>query len=602
MLIIVYIPFWEQQDELQLFFSSLQKICSQFPQHTISVIYDGCTVPIHHPTDIPFAEHPKFEGLICALREAHYKAKRYCIIRQGVLPTMSEWSAILDQQADACFVQDGCADDGLLVMNQEAYSELLSVETRLCSLGYGMAAHARWYQKQKTCSTIEIQSYALQKPTQHRIHITSNVLCSWLTHGNYTILSEFTPPSWYQPTRETITIIIPIWNNLPLTQRCVASIFKSTLYPFTLVLVDNASTEPVGEWAENLCQQHPHVHYIRNEVNEGFPYGCNIGMQYAHNSHVVLLNNDTIVTPYWLSILVAGLNNPTVGLVSGMSCHIGLTEQDIRPVPYLTHKELFSFAWHTNRHQHGEFTHTTLIVFLFVLIHKDLISRIGGLDPIFSFGNCEDSDYCFRANRAGYQSMIMHDVFIDHVGSASFRNQSFSYSQLIAQNTTYARSKNIPSPKEHLFLHTPVDERWALQRPFDEQWDVIPLTMKECMGKVIPLYSPFSPETAILAFPNVSYPWAEELDSLLKTHWNIILRIDPPTESFQEEVAHRISTLSPAEQSRIFLETTRLPTTQRASIYALATHYAPLKRFDAFMFARELNALAIPLTKYEQKS
>ncbi|NIV34016.1 MAG: glycosyltransferase, partial [Anaerolineae bacterium] len=47
------------------------------------------------------------------------------------------------------------------------------------------------------------------------------------------------------------------------------------------------------------------MHLIRNNDNLGFSAGNNVGLQRASGKVLVLLNQDTVVQPGWLSALVA---------------------------------------------------------------------------------------------------------------------------------------------------------------------------------------------------------------------------------------------------------------------------------------------------------
>ena len=121
-----------------------------------------------------------------------------------------------------------------------------------------------------------------------------------------------------------------------------------------------------------------------------------------------------------------------------MSYNIGLADQCIEAPSYQNPKELVWFAQQRCTTHHGHQTQTTLVVFLLVLIRGALKDKVGGLDPIFSFGNCEDSDYCFRAYRAGFKALIMRDVYIDHVGSASFQKQ------LLPMSNSFIKTSSMP--------------------------------------------------------------------------------------------------------------------------------------------------------------
>ena len=62
-----------------------------------------------------------------------------------------------------------------------------------------------------------------------------------------------------------------------------------------------------------------------------------------------------------------------------------------------------------------------------LLVRRDVVERLGGLDEIFGQGNYEDTDYCLRAFLAGYRSVVAQDCFIHHVGSASFDAAGVDY-------------------------------------------------------------------------------------------------------------------------------------------------------------------------------
>ena len=582
---VLYIPFWESIDSLSQHMAYYEDLGEAF---LISVIFDGGS-PI--PTSLPVTHNPTPKGLVQSLREHSISSHNVTILRQGVYPTSQEHAHALQQiqQSDVVYVGEEYADDGFVMMNSNGYRVFLRSEPRLYSIGYGVSAHALWEKHGLSCARVSIAKHEIQEPDAHRKQICSNILRAWLAAKQIYFFKHRSRPSWYTPISDKISIVIPVWNNLHLVQQCVQSILKCTLHPFEIVLVDNASHEPICAWAEPMSAKHSNITYVRNSINHGFPQGCNIGIKHATGEHILLLNSDTVVTPYWLSMLVAGLRDDSVGLVSGISCNIGLDDQCIKKPSYRNHKELVRFAQEQNTTHHGHQTHTTLVVFLLVLIRGALKDKIGGLDPIFSFGNCEDSDYCFRAYRAGFKAQIMRDVYIDHVGSASFQKQSFSYEQLIHQNIQYAVGKNIPQELHEQYRGATIDERWATLRPFDEQWDVLPFSMEDFTKKSMPLSSPFAKKDTVLMFPHPSSSWLSTLQKILReSQYSVILRIDPPTASYVEDVQHQCAHLLQEERQRVYLETSPLPTHYRKSIYDLAEYYVRPTRFDAFHFLREI--------------
>lgn len=115
-------------------------------------------------------------------------------------------------------------------------------------------------------------------------------------------------------------IIILTFNNFKYTKDCIESIRHYTQKgTYELIVVDNNSADETREW---LLGQ-PDILLKLNDQNEGFPKGCNIGIGMAQpDSDILLLNNDTIVTPNWLENLRTCLySNDQIGAVGAVSNH-----------------------------------------------------------------------------------------------------------------------------------------------------------------------------------------------------------------------------------------------------------------------------------------
>lgn len=99
-----------------------------------------------------------------------------------------------------------------------------------------------------------------------------------------------------------VDLIIPTYNGSQLLRTCLHSLTASTLSDFHLTVFDDASTEPVEAVTKSVF---PDAAVIRSEVNIGLSQGFNLAIESGIAEFVVLLNNDTEVTPTWLAELVA---------------------------------------------------------------------------------------------------------------------------------------------------------------------------------------------------------------------------------------------------------------------------------------------------------
>src|SRR5262249_11893327 len=139
------------------------------------------------------------------------------------------------------------------------------------------------------------------------------------------------------------SIIVVTFNNFALNLLCLESIIRNTEYPnYEVVVVDNNSTDGTQAYLRHLAAQHPNIHVILNSQNEGFPRANNRGIERSSGEYIILLNNDTIVPPGWLSRLIRHLKDPSIGMVGPVTNFVG-NEAKIE-VPYETLGQMEMFA------------------------------------------------------------------------------------------------------------------------------------------------------------------------------------------------------------------------------------------------------------------
>ncbi|WP_213509735.1 glycosyltransferase [Paenibacillus macerans] len=236
---------------------------------------------------------------------------------------------------------------------------------------------------------------------------------------------------------KTLTsIIILTYNQLEYTKQCIDSIRKYTEPgTYELIVIDNKSTDGTPGW---LSQQHD-ILAVLNDRNEGFPKGCNQGITLAKGENVLLLNNDVVVTPRWLELLVESLySDERIAAVGPVTNSMSNFQQI--DVPYQTIEEMFVFADQFNRSMLNtpEFQeaheYRLRLMGYCLLIKRKVIDQIGLLDERFTPGNFEDDDYSFRMIEAGYHLVLCKNVFIHHYGSVSFGAKNEKYMALMNSN------------------------------------------------------------------------------------------------------------------------------------------------------------------------
>lgn len=118
-----------------------------------------------------------------------------------------------------------------------------------------------------------------------------------------------------------LSVVIPLWNQLQLTQQCVQSLLENTGASLELVLVDDGSSDGTREWlsSEELADPAGRARIVThfNEANRGVNYSWNRGLERVSGRYVAVCNNDIIFAPGWDTPLLDALDaNGSLGVVS----------------------------------------------------------------------------------------------------------------------------------------------------------------------------------------------------------------------------------------------------------------------------------------------
>ncbi len=217
-----------------------------------------------------------------------------------------------------------------------------------------------------------------------------------------------------------VSVIVLTYDNLAFTQACLHSLEANTQYPnWELLLVDNASTDGTREFLADYAARHPHARLIQNDANLGFAAGNNQGLKAAGGDYLIILNNDTYVTPGWMLDLIRHFRKtPDLGLVGPVTNNIG-NEAKI-DIHYEDMAQMQKAAWRYTSGHAGESLRVAAVAFFCAAMPRTVYETVGGLDERFGLGFFEDDDYCNRVREAGFSTAVAEDVFVHHHLSASF--------------------------------------------------------------------------------------------------------------------------------------------------------------------------------------
>ncbi|MFZ2038571.1 MAG: glycosyltransferase family 2 protein [Minisyncoccia bacterium] len=209
------------------------------------------------------------------------------------------------------------------------------------------------------------------------------------------------------------SLIIPIYNKKEYTQKCLESIFSvGAKSDFEIIVVDNASTDGSGEYLKSLDGR---VNVINNESNLGFAKACNQGAGVAKGEYLLFLNNDTVVTPNWLEVLVNELdNNKEVAIVGSKLLYPDNTVQhagivfDEKKWPHHIYKKESKDAQYVNKKRQFQ-----AVTGACLMIRNDIFKKVSGFDEVYLNG-LEDLDLCLKVGEQGLGILYCPESIVYH--------------------------------------------------------------------------------------------------------------------------------------------------------------------------------------------
>lgn len=208
-----------------------------------------------------------------------------------------------------------------------------------------------------------------------------------------------------------LSLVVLAWENLPLTEACVASLRAGTTGPYELIIVDNGSAQPAVEFARQSADVP-----VLNDENTGFAAGMNAGLAAATGDYVAFVNNDTVFPRDWDTPLREHLDDPSVGIVVPAVTAAG-NPVTVRREPGTEILRLLPF---------GEFPSGVVYV-----MRREVALALGGWNEEYPLASSEDLDLSFTVWANGLDVVLDTRTLIEHVSQATV-------SQLPNQGKLYA--------------------------------------------------------------------------------------------------------------------------------------------------------------------
>lgn len=249
-----------------------------------------------------------------------------------------------------------------------------------------------------------------------------------------------------------VTVVLVNWNGKAHLQAFLPFLFHTEYPHFSVVLIDNASTDDSVAWVK---AHFPQIHIEQLDCNTGFAEGNNTAFMrgLVQTPYAVLLNTDVEVAPDWLAPLVQVMDeHPDVAAV----------QPKIRS---FHHKERFEYAgacggyldcWgypfcrgrifddaETDTGQYDTEADIFWATGACMMVRTSVVEKIGLFDARY-FAHWEEIDFCWRAQNAGYRIRVVPSSVVYHVGGGTLPKSDPRKVFLNFRNSLVTLLKNLP--------------------------------------------------------------------------------------------------------------------------------------------------------------
>lgn len=236
----------------------------------------------------------------------------------------------------------------------------------------------------------------------------------------------------------TLSIVILSWNTRDLLEACLGSLYDAERdLDFEVIVVDNASEDDSVNLVE---EKFPRARLIRNDRNEGYARGNNIGIRESKGAFVLMLNSDTEVRGRALETMVAFLrDHPEYG---GCGARLVNPDDSVQracmrfPNLKITLffdtfvERMFPENPVVRRYFMRDFDHLQSADVdqppgACFMVTREVVEKVGLLDEdMFLFYN--DVDYCRRIWKAGYKIRFLAEAEVmHHLGASTGKYRDF---------------------------------------------------------------------------------------------------------------------------------------------------------------------------------
>jgi len=222
-----------------------------------------------------------------------------------------------------------------------------------------------------------------------------------------------------------VSIITVNYNCAAITCQMLESVYQITYPNYEIIVIDNGSPD---DDPKIIQDKFPQVTYIETGENLGFAGANNLGICMSKGKYILLINNDTVVTPGFLEPLVNKMeSDQRIGAVSPKIRYYYLPDTiQYAGMTHINSYTVRSRAYGYMEKDYGQHDQDRISAYAHgaaMMVSGEVVGKVGLMSLVF-FLYYEELDWGIRIRNAGYKIYYVHNSLIYHLESVATGKQS----------------------------------------------------------------------------------------------------------------------------------------------------------------------------------
>ncbi|MEO6729277.1 MAG: glycosyltransferase family 2 protein [Candidatus Dojkabacteria bacterium] len=219
-------------------------------------------------------------------------------------------------------------------------------------------------------------------------------------------------------SRAEIDIIMPTFNRVSVTKRCIENLLKTTKVKFNLIIIDNNSDSKTKTYLKSIVSKQIKVIFLSN--NLGGSGSRMEGLKFASTDYVAFVDNDIYTMPFYFENLIKTLDeNIDISAVQSKVIYPNKLIQVNRPT-FTIEEDWITFNDKDldKSYKDNESETSELINWLpsGATLWRKSVFENEGFDLDFNT-SYEDNDFSYSLHQKGYKFMNNHKAICLHLSS-----------------------------------------------------------------------------------------------------------------------------------------------------------------------------------------